>query len=440
MKRTQTGCKNPLRFYWPNALASALAGAFGCVVAFSVTAATLVRDVRLAATTDSTRLVLDLSAPVATRVFTLSDPERLVIDLPETQMSVDELPEGRGQIKALRSGPRERGIRLVIDLAGPVEERHFNVEPSDDLGHRFVVDLRPASHSSVAGNAPEIEPSPGDKGWEKPVRVVKSIDAQQGDVAKGRDIVVAIDAGHGGEDPGAIGRRKTREKDVTLAIARKLKALIDAEPGMRAVLTRDKDVFVPLRERIARSRQANMFISIHADAVADRSVSGSSVYVLSSKGASNEAARLLADRENAADLIGGVKLDDRDNVLASVLLDLSQGASMSASIEAGGMMLRQLDQVGEVLHSDVKQAGFVVLKSPDIPSMLIETAFISNPTEEAKLANAAHQQRLAAAIMNGVRSYFYQNPLPGTLIAELKSKQRGLSDGAVNPSVLAGSP
>jgi N-acetylmuramoyl-L-alanine amidase len=417
-------------------------------------AATLIRDVRLSATTDSTRLVLDLSAPVATRVFALSDPDRLVIDLPDTQLAAEHLPEGRGQIKALRSGPREKGIRLVIDLAGPADARGFLVDPSEQLGHRFVVDIRPAAQFNVSTSTapsvepginksivndviePKVEPKFELKPESKPEpRVVKSIDA-----AHGRDIVVAIDAGHGGEDPGAIGKRGTQEKDVTLAIARKLKARIDAEPGMKAFLTRDSDVFVPLRERTQRARQANMFISIHADSVRDRNVTGSSVYVLSPKGASNEAARLLADRENAADLKGGAHIDDRDNVLASVLLDISQGASMSASIEAAGMVLQQLDHVGDVLHADVKQAGFVVLKSWDIPSMLIETAFISSPSDEARLKDPAQQQRLADAIVKGVRGYFYQNPLPGTLIADLKSKQRRSSDGAVNPSVLAGSP
>jgi N-acetylmuramoyl-L-alanine amidase len=250
--------------------------------------------------------------------------------------------------------------------------------------------------------------------------------------AHGRDIIVAIDAGHGGVDPGSIGKRGTREKNVTLAIARRLKERIDREPGMRAVLTRDTDHFVEHRERIARARrqQADMFISVHADSYKDRSVVGSSVYVLSARGASDESARWLADRENAADLIGGVSLDDKDSVLASVLLDLSQGASMSASIAAADMVMDELYSIGNVTRRGVKSAGFLVLKSPDIPSILVETAFISNPTEEARLVDPRHQQRLAEAIHNGVRTYFYANPPPGTLIARLRAQPN-------NPTVIA---
>jgi N-acetylmuramoyl-L-alanine amidase len=241
----------------------------------------------------------------------------------------------------------------------------------------------------------------------------------------GRDIVVAIDAGHGGVDPGSIGKRGTYEKHVTLAIARRLKERIDREPGMRAVLTREDDTFVELRERIRRARrhQADMFVSVHADSYTDRSVAGSSVYVLSARGASDESARWLADRENAADLIGGVKLDDKDSVLASVLLDLSQGASMSASIDAADKVMEELYKIGNITKRGVKHAGFIVLKSPDIPSLLVETAFISNPVEEARLLDPKHQQRLAEAIHQGVRRYFYANPPPGTLIAELRAKQ-----------------
>ena len=211
------------------------------------------------------------------------------------------------------------------------------------------------------------------------------------DQAHGRDVIVAIDAGHGGVDPGSIGKAGTREKSVTLAIARRLKERIDREPGMRAVLTRDSDHFVEHRERIARARrqQADMFVSVHADSYRDRSVVGSSVYVLSARGASDESARWLADRENAADLVGGVSLDDKDSVLASVLLDLSQGASMSASVDAAQKVMDELDRIGNVTRRGVKHAGFLVLKSPDIPSILVETAFISNPTEESRLGERA---------------------------------------------------
>jgi N-acetylmuramoyl-L-alanine amidase len=236
-----------------------------------------------------------------------------------------------------------------------------------------------------------------------------------------RDLLIAIDAGHGGEDPGAIGKNGTREKDVTLAIARELERRIDSEPGMKAMLTRDGDYFVPLRDRMrrARARQADLFVSIHADSIRDRSVDGSSVYILSQHGATTEAARWLAERQNAADLIGGVSLENKGDMLASVLLDLSQTASLTASHTAAEHVLRQLNLVGEVRKPLVQQAGFMVLKSPDIPSMLIETAYISNPAEELRLRSTAHQAKLAAAIGLGLREYFYADPPAGTHIAQM---------------------
>jgi len=235
-----------------------------------------------------------------------------------------------------------------------------------------------------------------------------------------RDLIIAVDAGHGGDDPGAIGKNGTREKDVVLAIARALARRIDQEPGMRAFLTRDGDYFVPLRDRMrrARAREADLFVSIHADSVRDRSVDGSSVYILSQRGATDEAARWLAERENASDLIGGVSLEDKGDVLASVLLDLSQSAALSASHAAAEHVLRQLTLVGEVRKPLVQQARFMVLKSPDIPSMLVETAYISNPREEQRLRGAAQQAKLAAAIHQGVRDYFYADPPAGTRIAQ----------------------
>jgi N-acetylmuramoyl-L-alanine amidase len=365
-------------------------------------APTTVKDVRVWAGPDATRLVFDLSGPVEHELLTLQNPARVVLDISAARFgSARPLPEKQGFVKQLRIGPQDDGhLRLVIDLAAPATPRSFAVEPNDIYGHRLVLDLSPATAGSPVA--------------------VKSTE----EVAV-RDIVIAIDAGHGGPDPGSIGRRGTREKNVTLAIAHRLKERIDKEPGMRAVLTRDGDYFVEHRERIARARrrQADMFISIHADAFTDRSVVGSSVYVLSSRGASDESARWLADRENAADLIGGVSLDDKDSVLASVLLDLSQGASMSASLDAAERVMDELYRIGNVTRRGVKQAGFLVLKSPDIPSLLVETAFISNPTEESRLNDAKHQQRLADAIHQGVRTYFYASPPPGTRIAQLRHQQ-----------------
>jgi N-acetylmuramoyl-L-alanine amidase len=235
-------------------------------------------------------------------------------------------------------------------------------------------------------------------------------------------VVIAVDAGHGGMDPGAIGRGGTREKDVVLSIARALAERINGEPGMRAVLTRDRDEFLVLRDRIGRARiaKADMFVSVHADSILNRSVSGASVYVLSEHGATNEAARWLADRENAADLMGGVKLDDKDKALASVLLDLSQTANISASMTAAQRVIGSLDAVGQVRKAQVQQAGFVVLKSPDIPSMLVETAYISNPEEELRLRNTRQQAALADAIFAGLRGYFTQNPPSGTRFAQAR--------------------
>nr|MBO2489511.1 N-acetylmuramoyl-L-alanine amidase [Gammaproteobacteria bacterium] len=386
----------------------------GAVMASPAFAAVTVQDVRVWAGPTATRVVFDLSSPAKHSVMTLSNPDRVVVDLAAARVSSDfarSLPRDQGFVKRIRIGEQGNGdLRIVIDLAGNAVPKSFPLGPSGGYGHRLVVDLEP-------GAAPQREP----------LRVVKSA----ADV-RGRDIIIAIDAGHGGQDPGSIGTRGTMEKNVTLAIAKRLKSRIDREKGMRAVLTRDGDYFVPLRERIARARkhQADMFISIHADAFHDRSVRGSSVYVLSARGASDESARWLADRENAADLVGGVTLDDKDDLLKSVLLDLSQGATMSASIDAAERVMNSLYRMGNITRRGVKHAGFIVLKAPDIPSMLVETAFISNPTEEARLIDPKHQQRLAEAIFEGVREYFYASPPPGSLIAMIKS-------GTTAPAVVA---
>jgi N-acetylmuramoyl-L-alanine amidase len=240
-----------------------------------------------------------------------------------------------------------------------------------------------------------------------------------------RDIVVAVDAGHGGQDPGAIGRNGTMEKTVVLAIARALAKRINEEAGMRAYLTRDADYFVVLRDRMVRARnaKADIFVSVHADSIRDRSITGASVYILSEHGASSEAARWLAERENAADLRGGVSLDDKDRSLASVLLDLSQSANLGASMTAAERVLQSLDATVNVRKSSVQQAGLVVLKSPDIPSMLVETAYISNPGEEARLKSLSHQTKIADAIFLGIRTYFEHNPPPGTRFAQMRRSQ-----------------
>lgn len=388
----------------------------GVLVGFSASAAAPAKlmDMRLWSGPEGTRLVLDLSALPRHEVFTIENPDRVVVDLANTQLAMGkDLPAGQGPVKSVRSGPQAGGgLRIVLDLSVQQTVRAFVVGPDGGAGHRLVVEL--------PGTAPAA-PAPAATPIDDPVKTLSVAGSKQ------RDLVIAIDAGHGGQDPGAIGRGGTREKDVTLAIARKLAAAIDAEDGMRAKLIREGDYFISLRGRARKARElgADMFISVHADSVPNRSVSGSSVYVLSLRGASDEASRWLAERENAADLMGGVSLDDKNDVLASVLLDVTQKEAVSNSVEAAGSVLASLRRVGSVHGSRVKHAGFMVLKSPDIPSMLVETAFISNVTDERRLRDSAHQQRIARAIHAGVRDYFYEKPPPGTKIAALAAARRG---------------
>lgn len=379
----------------------------------------VVKDVRLWAGPESTRVVFDLSAPSQYSVLRLQNPDRVVVDIPSARLdgASGEMPAGQGFVRQLRPGAQDGGLRVVIDLTGPASPNAFTVAPQGSYGHRLVLDLEPSTGIATTTVSNSVS-TPAVSAAPKAFKTAPGAN-------EGRDIVVAIDAGHGGTDPGAMGRSGTREKDVTLAIARRLKSRIDKEAGMRAILTRDSDFFVAHRIRIKRARdqKADMFVSIHADAYTDRSIAGSSVYVLSARAASDEASRWLADRENSADLIGGVSLEDKGDVLASVLLDLSQGASMSASAEAAEQVLHELYRVGNVKRPKVQQAPFLVLKSPDIPSMLVETAFISNAAEEARLRDPVHQERLANAILSGVRNYFYANPPPGSRIAQLRPQR-----------------
>lgn len=375
-----------------------------------------VRAVRLWAGPDSTRVVLDLSGSAQHSLQVLKNPDRVVLDVAGARLGngVRAARSGAGAVKQVRMARRSSGeLRIVLDLTRPIQARSFLAAPNNRYGYRLVIDF--ASNQGVA--------TPG-------VATPVKVEHARPDA---RDLVIAIDAGHGGEDPGAIGKNGTREKDVVLAIARELALKINAEPGMKAVLTRNGDYFVPLRDRMrrARAQSADLFVSVHADSIRDRRVDGSSVYILSQRGATDEASRWLAERENASDLIGGVSLDDKDDVLASVLLDLSQSASLSASQVAAERVLRQLNRVGEVRKPQVQQARFMVLKSPDIPSMLVETAYISNPQEEQRLRAAPHQAKLAAAIHQGVRDYFYANPPAGTRVAQL-------AGGAAPRAVMAG--
>jgi N-acetylmuramoyl-L-alanine amidase len=357
-----------------------------------------VRAIRLWASPESTRVVLDLSGSAQHSLLVLKNPDRIVLDVAGARLSSgSRAPPGTGVVKQVRMAKRPSGeLRIVFDLSRSIRAKSFLATPNNRYGYRLVIDLGTTATTDTPVKVEHARPD-------------------------ARDLIIAVDAGHGGEDPGAIGKNGTREKDVVLAIARALAQRIDGEPGMRAVLTRNGDYFVPLRDRMrrARAQQADLFVSIHADSIRDRSVDGSSVYILSQRGASDEASRWLAERENASDLIGGVSLDDKGDVLASVLLDLSQSASLSASQAAAEHVLHQLNQVGEIRKPLVQQARFMVLKSPDIPSMLVETAYISNPQEEQRLRGLAHQAKLAAAIHQGLREYFYADPPAGTRIAQL---------------------
>ena len=373
-----------------------------------------VRAIRLWAGPDNTRVVVDLSGNAQHSLQVLHNPERVVLDVPGARLAkaLRKAPLGSGAVKRVRMSHGSSGnLRVVLDLSRPIQAKSFITKPNAHYGYRLVVDLAGGGAAAGAGSS---------AGLGAVARADKPVKAKHAP-SDARDLIIAVDAGHGGEDPGAIGKNGTREKDVVLAIARELAAKINAEPGMKAVLTRGGDYFVPLRDRMrrARAQQADLFVSIHADSIRDRSIDGSSVYILSPRGATDEASRWLAERENASDLIGGVSLDDKDDVLASVLLDLSQSASLNASQVAAERVLRQLTQAGEVRKHDVQQARFVVLKSPDIPSMLVETAYISNPQEELRLRTFTHQARLAAAIHQGVHDYFYANPPMGTRIAQL---------------------
>jgi N-acetylmuramoyl-L-alanine amidase len=363
------------------------------------------RAVHLATSDVGTRLTLDISRVTGEKFFTLEHPFRAVIDLSQTRPSAGlELPEARGLIARIRMAPHAHGaLRLVLVLHA-ASGVHADWAYSRARGPQLILMLGNAP--ATAATAFATNPT--------------AIHALHAPTDTGRDIIVAVDAGHGGQDPGTIGRGGTEEKNVTLAIARLLAQRIDEQRGMRAVLTRNSDIFIPLRERmlIARRAKADLFVSVHADSVSDHQLAGASVYILSLRGASSEAARWLAERENDADLKGGVQLNDKSSTLASVLLNLSQSATISDSMTAAQQVLVSLDRSLPVRKSEVQQAAFVVLKSPDIPSMLIEADYLSDPAEERKLRSPLRQQKIAAAVFRGLRGYFRQHPPAGTLFAE----------------------
>ncbi|HUA27102.1 MAG TPA: N-acetylmuramoyl-L-alanine amidase [Steroidobacteraceae bacterium] len=365
------------------------------------------RAIYLSSSDVGTRLTLDVSRVTGEKLFTLDHPFRAVIDLPRTRVRRGlELPNARGLIAGIRMAPRAHGtLRLVVVLHEP-SGVHADWAYSRVRGPQLILTLgRSSAATSIASSSGSIP---------------TAIHAVHAPLDTGRDIVVAVDPGHGGQDPGTIGRAGTEEKNVTLAIARFLAQRIDEQRGMRAVLTRNSDIFIPLRERmvIARRAKADLFVSVHADSVSDHQLAGASVYILSLRGASSEAARWLAERENDADLKGGVQLNDKSSTLASVLLNLSQSATISDSMTAAQAVLVSLDRSLPVRKSEVQQAAFVVLKSPDIPSMLIEADYLSDPVEERKLRSPIRQEKIADAIFHGIRGYFRQHPPAGTLFAE----------------------
>lgn len=382
--------------------------------------ATDIDGMRIWTAPDHTRMVFDISAQVEHKLFRLHDPERVVIDFKQSGMktSPEAAKFNNRHIAGLRYSAQKGGdLRVVLDLKQSVRPKSFLLKPNAEYGHRLVLDL----YDQVGRAADEP-------------RVVK----HSQETGERRDVVIAIDAGHGGDDPGAIGRKlKSKEKHITLSIARKLKKIIDKQPGMRAVLTRDGDYYVGLRKRmkIARKHHADLFVSIHADAFRSPKAHGSSVFVLSRRGASSEAARWLAAKENAADLVGGVSLDDKDDVLASVLLDLSQTGTQAGSMSAAAKVHKEMGRIGRQHGKKVQQAGFMVLKSPDIPSMLVETGFISNPGEERNLSSRKYQQKMANTLFKGINAYFQAEPPVGTLIA---MKKHGLEQKSAKYVIKSG--
>jgi len=378
-------------------------------------AATEIKGVRLWRAPDNTRLVFDLTGPVTHNVFALNNPDRIVIDVKSTRMATDvkTILKEKSPIKDVRVGLQASELRIVLDMSAKVAPKSFTLTPNQQYGHRLVVDLFDEKSAPAGGASESVLPITIPV---TPAPTAKLPAGQQ------RDIIIAIDAGHGGEDPGAIGPGGLKEKDVVLAIAKELQRQINAEKGFRAELVRTGDYFIPLRKRteIARKKNADMFISVHADAAPRASAHGASVYALSDRGATSETARWLADSENRSDLIGGtgnVSLGDKDQVLAGVLLDLSMTASLASSLDVGQKILNQMSNITRLHKSRVEQAGFMVLKSPDMPSILVETGFITNPAESRKLANRSHQMAIARSIHSGVKQFFYNSPPTGTYIA-----------------------
>ena len=389
-----------------------LAIGIACILAVSAwsvhAAPASVENIRTWPAPDHTRIVLDVDRRVEYALFVLRNPDRVVVDLRSARL-LKRVPKARpgdrllARIRAAQRRRHEGGarddLRVVLDMKQRVRPKSFLLKPNQKYGHRLVIDVYPTGGEAA--------------------RTTVRKQAAGTTSGKPRDAIVAVDAGHGGEDPGAVTRSGLREKDVVLAIARALGRRIDRIPGMKAVLIRNGDYYIGLRRRteIARKHGADLFVSIHADSFRSPRVSGSAVYVLSRRGASSEAARWLAKQENAADFVGGVSIDDKDNVLASVLVDLQQTATLSASADLGTHVLKSLGRVGRRHKRRVERAGFLVLKSPDIPSILVETGFLTNPSDAKRLSNPKHQEKVASAILDGVLRHFERSPPPGTTFA-----------------------
>jgi len=409
--------------------------------------------VRIWPAADYTRVAIEHAAPLKYTHFLVRNPERLVVDLEGIELNnvleslANKVAPDDPNIRLLRAGRYKPGVvRLVMELKGEVNPQVFVLPPVGGYGHRLVLDVyplnppdpllslldskepRPAAVESRAGSRPDSRPEPPAEAKtepkpEAPPQVAEQkVVKRQGRPMVDRLVTITLDPGHGGEDPGAVGSGGSYEKNVTLAVAKRLRAKIEAEPNMRAVLTRDSDFFVPLHARVQKARriQSDLFVSIHADAFVRPDANGSSVFVLSESGASSSAARYLAQKENAADLIGGVNLDVKDPILARTLLDLSQTATINDSLKLGKAVLGELGGINRLHKASVEQAGFAVLKAPDIPSILVETAFISNPEEEKRLNDDAYQDKMAEAIFSGIKKYLAKNPpLAKSILAKL---------------------
>lgn len=428
-----------------------LAGGLICTLASLAAApaamAAKVENLRLWTAPDHTRLVFDLDSAVKANIFSLDNPRRLVVDLAGSEVanaSVERKLAGLNlegsAIKAIRTGRQDDALRVVLDLTREVNPKDFTLAPNAKYGNRLVVDLEFPGESAVENPIDPIEARIREQEQAAAKRKLKGepaapvVNTQAASHPK-RDIIIAIDPGHGGEDPGATGPSGTREKDVVLKIGKRLKRMFDAQPGFKAILTRNSDYYIPLRKRteIAREQKADFFVSIHADAFNSPRPHGSSVFALSSRGATSETARWLAATENRADLIGGVdgnlSLNDKDEMLRGVLLDLTMTATLNDSLAAGSGVLANLGRMNSLHKRQVEQAGFVVLKSPDIPSLLVETGFISNPQEERNLNSGPYQEKLAHSIFSGIQSHFERNPPPASLLAWQRSQARGGNGG-----------